>query len=55
MDKMIQQLLDDINSSFEPIAQEMESNLNLLENFLGQEYTKFDKLTIEDLQDNSIS
>lgn len=55
MDKTIQQILDDINSCFEPITQEMEANLNLLEDFLGQEYTKFDKLTIEDLQDNSIS
>jgi hypothetical protein len=47
--KFLQQILDDINTQFEPITKDMEHNLNILENFLGEENTKFNKLTIEDI------
>ena len=49
----LQQILDDINTSFEPITQELQNNLNVLEDFLEQKNTIIKKLTIEDVQNIS--
>jgi hypothetical protein len=49
----LQQIIDDINTSFEPLTQELQNNLNVLEDFLGQKNTIIKKLTVEDVQNIS--